>query len=81
MTEGGDTKRLLLITSRHVLFKLHKHDNTLYKHVNNSQRRHDVIVDVIALILSSLSDEIEMKRHSACFFSKVFFHLLEIRTH
>ncbi|KAG9312654.1 hypothetical protein JVU11DRAFT_7070 [Chiua virens] len=42
-TEGGNGKKLLLITARHVLFAPDKNNNH-YRHKNTSQPRHNVVL-------------------------------------
>lgn len=42
MSEGGDSKRLFLVTARHVVFD--NNDNDRYKYTDDSQRRRNVIL-------------------------------------
>lgn len=42
ITEEGDTRRLLLITARHVVFPSHSNQNNHFEHRNTSQPRHNV---------------------------------------
>ncbi|THV02724.1 hypothetical protein K435DRAFT_836237 [Dendrothele bispora CBS 962.96] len=44
VTEGADTKRLLLITARHVVFTPDMDDNEHFEHRDNSECRHNVTV-------------------------------------
>ncbi len=44
ITEGGNSKKLLLVTARHVVFKPDKNNNNLFQYKNNSQPRHNVIL-------------------------------------
>ncbi|KAI6044882.1 hypothetical protein EDC04DRAFT_2889547 [Pisolithus marmoratus] len=44
ITEGGDTKKLFLITACHIIFPLEKFDNMHYKYKNNSQCCHNIMV-------------------------------------
>src|SRR5579863_1305445 len=44
ITEGGNTKRLLLVTTRHVIFTPDKNKNKPFKHENDSQRRFNVML-------------------------------------
>jgi hypothetical protein len=43
LAEGGESKDVLAVTARHVLFPLDE-DNTNYVHANNSKRRKDVLL-------------------------------------
>jgi len=57
--EGGDGKRLLLATARHVVFP--QGDNNLFEHKSESQCRHNVLVLSEASLqqhLASIQDEI-----------------------
>jgi hypothetical protein len=42
IAEGGNNKRLLLVTARHVVFTPGKNDNKHFERKNESQRRHNV---------------------------------------
>jgi hypothetical protein len=42
ISESGNTKRLLLVTARHVVFTLNESQDTLFKRKNGSQPRHNV---------------------------------------
>ncbi|KAK0218117.1 hypothetical protein IW262DRAFT_1117502 [Armillaria fumosa] len=44
ITEGGDTKRLLLVTARHVLFPPDTNQNKHFERKNSSEPRHDVML-------------------------------------
>ena len=44
LSEGGNGKRLLLVTARHVVFPPNKQNNELFEHKSDSQRRRDVLV-------------------------------------
>ena len=42
ISEGGNTKRVLLVTARHVVFAPNNNQNSLFKRENNSQPRYNV---------------------------------------
>ncbi|KAK0442869.1 hypothetical protein EV421DRAFT_551705 [Armillaria borealis] len=42
ITEGGNTKRLLLVTARHVVFTPDKNKNDYFQHRNDSQPRYNI---------------------------------------
>ena len=44
ITEGGNTDRLLLVTARHVVLAPNENENMHFKHMNNGQPRHDVVL-------------------------------------
>ncbi|KAK0207623.1 hypothetical protein IW262DRAFT_1281921 [Armillaria fumosa] len=44
LDEGGDGKRLFLVTARHVVFPLNKEENNLFECKSDSQYRHNVLV-------------------------------------
>ena len=44
MAEGGDSKRILLVTARHVVFPPNIVDNNMYEHENPSQPRRNVLL-------------------------------------
>ena len=44
MAEGGDSKRIFLVTARHVVFPPNIVDNNMYEHENPSQSRRNVIL-------------------------------------
>ena len=44
ITEDGNTKRLLLITARHVIFPPDQNENKYFKHENDSQHCHNVLL-------------------------------------
>ena len=44
MAEGGDSKRIFLVTARHVVFPPNTVDNNMYEHVHPAQPRHNVLL-------------------------------------
>lgn len=64
ITEGGNTKRLLLVTARHVVFPPDRNDNKRFEHKNDSQNRHNVTLfgdDAFNKYLKSIQDKIRSK--------------------
>ena len=64
ITEGGDPKRLLLVTARHVVFTPNEDENQLFEHKDGSQPRHHVTLfgDVaFNKYLESIQCEISLK--------------------
>jgi hypothetical protein len=64
ITEGGNTKRLLLVTARHVIFTPDKSENNHFERKNNSQPRYNVMLFSDGLFnkhLESIQAEIEGK--------------------
>jgi len=63
--EGTGSKRLLLVTARHVIFKPDKHNNKMFKRKNDSQPRYNVILlgdMAFKRFLESIQSEVEDKR-------------------
>lgn len=65
ITEGGNTKRLLLVTARHIVFPPdeNKRNNKHFTHRNSSQRRHNVLLfgnSAFVGYLESMKAEIEV---------------------
>jgi len=61
MAEGGDSKRILLITARHVVFPPNIVDNNRYEHENPSQPRRNVLLlgdGAFKKLLGSIQSEI-----------------------
>jgi len=61
MAEGGDSKRILLITARHVVFPPNIVDNNRYEHENPSQPRRNVLLlgdGAFKKLLASIQSEI-----------------------
>ncbi|KAH9051592.1 hypothetical protein EDB83DRAFT_2226108 [Lactarius deliciosus] len=44
LSEGSGSKRLLLVTVRHVVFPLDKDNNKLFERKSDSERRHDILM-------------------------------------
>ncbi|KAH8981224.1 hypothetical protein EDB86DRAFT_447202 [Lactarius hatsudake] len=44
LSEGSGSKRLLLVTARHVVFPLDKDKNKLFERKSSSERRHDIVM-------------------------------------
>ncbi|KAH9017750.1 hypothetical protein EDB83DRAFT_2298802 [Lactarius deliciosus] len=44
LSEGSGSKRLLLVTARHVVFPLDKDNNKLFERKSESERRHDILM-------------------------------------
>lgn len=61
ITEGGDTKRLLLVTARHVLFSSNTTPNTLFRHKKSQPRQNVTLFSgaAFAAYLESIKAEIE----------------------
>ncbi|SJL07900.1 uncharacterized protein ARMOST_11257 [Armillaria ostoyae] len=73
ITEGGNTKRLLLVTARHVVFTPDKNDNKHFERKNDSQPRHNVTLFSDAAFdkhLKSIQAEIEGKEFTAEFLER-----------
>ncbi|PBK75246.1 hypothetical protein ARMSODRAFT_929310 [Armillaria solidipes] len=73
ITEGGNTKRLLLVTARHVVFTPDKNDNKHFERKNDSQPRHNVTLFSDAAFdkhLKSIQAEIEEKEFTAEFLER-----------
>ena len=61
MAEGGDSKRILLVTARHVVFPPNIVDNNRYEHENPSQPRRNVLLlgdNAFKKLLASIQSEI-----------------------
>ncbi|KAG8947964.1 hypothetical protein FRC04_010161 [Tulasnella sp. 424] len=64
ITEGGNTKRLVLVTARHVVFPLEENKNEHFEDKNNSQRRYNVMLysdEAFKKYLESIKAEIHRK--------------------
>ncbi|KAH9047194.1 hypothetical protein EDB84DRAFT_524333 [Lactarius hengduanensis] len=44
LSEGSGSKRLLLVTARHVVFPLDKDNDNLFERKSDSERRHDILI-------------------------------------
>ena len=60
MAEGGDSKRIFLVTARHIVFPPNIVDNNMYEHENPSQSRRNVILgdDAFKKLVASIRWEI-----------------------
>ena len=70
MAEGGDSKRILLVTARHVVFPPNIVDNNRYEHENPSQPRRDILLlgagafkKLLASIQSGIKDAAITAKH------------------
>lgn len=81
ITEDGNTKKLLLITARHVIFPPDQNENKHFKHRNDSQHCHNVILfsdTAFTKYLESIKDKIRDQEvlaeyHKACIRSVFLF--------